>query len=66
MLKSPAGTRPMQQLFDFWRSRPQHSRSNILTLSDEQHDVLYALAGCSDVAFSPTNISQPVGIGGAS
>eukprot|EP00955_Chlamydomonas_euryale_P100213 365269-Chlamydomonas_euryale.AAC.1 len=55
--------RPVEpsELFDFWRPKQragQKSSQHLTAMSELQHNVVYALSGCSDVTYCISNILQ--------
>lgn len=60
--KPGAGAAEVTQLFSFWRPRSTNPgrRSTVLTLSEKQQDMMYALAGCSDVVFLISRVNMGV------
>lgn len=63
ILRPGASERSVSELFNFYRprKRPRSTSSAILAkLSEEQHDVMYALAGCSDVCSTMSRVDKPV------
>jgi hypothetical protein len=47
-------------LFDFWQPEANRKPSEELDMTRDQHDVMYAIAGCSDVNGRIKNLSQEV------
>lgn len=67
ILRPGASERDVSDLFKFYRprKRPRSTSSAILArLSEKQHDVMYALAGCSDVCSTMSRVDKPVGLAG--
>ena len=58
-----AASRAVSELFDFQRParrQPQLGGNGKLQLTPKQHDALYALAGCSDVAQAASKVQHQV------
>lgn len=57
-----AGEKDVGEIFTFWKpkQRAGQKSSNILQLTPKQHDAVYALAGCADVMYNISKISQRV------
>lgn len=60
--RAGAAQQEVAALFDFYRpiKRPSAMASTILRLTDKQHDVLYALSGCSDVSCTMSKVDKKV------
>lgn len=54
----------MHELFDFFRPAQRHQStvSSVLKLTPKQHDIMYALAGCSDVTSVMSNVKPTVSV----
>jgi hypothetical protein len=65
VIKTPnAPLRDVSDLFAFYRPHrvSRYRESAIVKLSSKQHDVMYALAGCSDVTFVLGSVKRVVGV----
>ncbi len=67
VIRSPAAaSREPGLLFSFDRPAKQYSRRKrtaLMQLSEQQEEILYALAGCADVNFLFSNVCKEVGGG---
>lgn len=48
------------QLFTFWRPQNECKSAKLRHLTHKQHDILYAVSGCSDVKFRIGNLNEAV------
>lgn len=54
---------PVTNLLSFWRPKVAHNskQSNLLMLTEDQINLMYALACCADVKFLVGHVSTEVG-----
>ena len=55
-----AAAMEVTQLFTFWRPQNECKSAKLRHLTHKQHDILYAVSGCSDVKFRIGNLNEAV------